>query len=45
MSLSVNYPMMVIGYILAGCGVNPAITLHFTFINDHSSKFINFLIK
>lgn len=40
MSASVNYPMMLIGYFLSGFGVNPAITLHYSFINEHSSKIL-----
>jgi OCT family organic cation transporter-like MFS transporter 4/5 len=38
MASSVNYPMMIIGYFLAGFGVNPAVTLHYSFINEHSRK-------
>ena len=36
--IALNYYMILIGYFLVGFGINPAITLHFTLINDHSSK-------
>jgi hypothetical protein len=29
---------MFIGYFLAGFGVNPAITLHYSFLNEHSGN-------
>jgi MFS family permease len=43
MGVANNYYLITIGYLLAGIGVNPAITLHYTFINDHSTgKFREF---
>ena len=43
MAIANNYYFILIGYFLAGFGVNPAITLHFTFMNDHSTgKFREF---
>lgn len=40
MASSFNYTMMLIGYFLSGFGTNPAITLHYSFINEHSSTII-----
>ena len=43
MAIANNYFFVVVGYFFAGFGVNPAITLSFTFINDHSTgKFREF---
>lgn len=36
MSCSFDYYSMLIGYFLAGFGANPAITLHYSFLNEHS---------
>ena len=38
MAVSVNYYMVFFGYFFAGMGVNPAITLHYSFLNEHTSK-------
>ena len=45
MAVANNYYLLLIGYFLSGLGANPAITLHFTFINDHSSIYIFNILK
>lgn len=37
MATSWNYPQVLIGYFLSGFGCNPAITLHYSFLNEHST--------
>lgn len=37
MCFSFNYWFFVFGFTLAGFGINPAITLHYSFINEHSN--------
>lgn len=38
MVCSWTYWPMLLGYFLSGFGCNPAITLHYSFFNEHSSK-------
>lgn len=33
-----NFSMIAIGIFLLGFGGNPAITVHYSFINEHSCK-------
>lgn len=45
MAVSFNFWIIFIGYFLAGFGANPAITLHYSFINEHSSNLFIYSIK
>lgn len=38
MAVSFNFWIIFIGYFLAGFGANPGITLHYSFINEHSGN-------
>ena len=35
--------MVAIGYFLTGFGVNPSITIHFSFINEHTRIFFHYI--
>jgi len=39
MGLAWSWWSLTIGFFLSGFGVNPAITIHFSFMNEHSSNF------
>ena len=40
MSLAYDFDIMLVGNIVAGFGINPALTIQYAFINGHSSKFL-----
>jgi len=39
-----SYWMLALGSFIGGFGVNPAITIHYSFINEHSSKYIFIIV-
>ena len=41
--LSNNYYVSGVGFFLMGFGMNPAITLHYSFFSEHSSIFLIFI--
>lgn len=37
MACSINYTMLVLSIFITGFGIMPAITIHYSFLNEHSS--------